>query len=171
LLAWGVAHEYLIPLAPTIPDWHTKGEARAFEDAYYGRLGQADRTPYALTKRGLTRRRRGDAPREFNHTLVDLAPELAKDLDAYLASCLDPFDDQTPQFIKKVKITAQNIRSHMDQLAGYAAYEYGLPAELLTLQDLCDPTLLRQFVPWFLKRRGRSTGGLRTFLTITRTIA
>jgi hypothetical protein len=171
LLNIGVADGSLQPLPPSIADWRTKGQARAFEDAYYGRLGNADRSAYALTKRGLIRRRRGQPMAAPGPSLSDLAPDLARDLEAYLASCLDPLDPRTPREVKKRPVTANHVRLTMDELAGYAVHSYGLPAELITLADLCEPTLLRSFVLWWLKRRTRSTGGVRLFLNITRTIA
>jgi hypothetical protein len=171
LLMLAVARNWLPPLAPTIPDWRTKGEARAFEDAYYDRLGNADRTPYGLTKRGRVPRRRGQPVGPACPSLTNLAPELGKDLEDYFRSCTDPFDNRTPQKIKKVGITVDKVQEKIDSLAGFAVHEYGLPAELLTLRDICDPALLRRFIPWWLKRRGRSTAGLRAFLSVTRTIA
>jgi hypothetical protein len=171
LFDWGVAHDWLLPLAQTLPDWRTKGESKTFEEAYYGRMGAADRTPYGPTKRGRVPRRRGQPIGPALPTLTDFAPELGKDLEEYFASCADPFDGRTPQKIKKVGITVHKVREKLDALAGYAVHEYGLPAELLTLRDVCDPALLRSFIPWWLKRRGRSTGGLRVFLSVTRTIA
>jgi hypothetical protein len=138
LLTLAVDRGWLPPLAPPLADWRTKGEARAFEDAYYGRLGGADRSFYALTKCGRPRRHRGQPPGPAHPTLTDVAPALGKDLEDYFRSCTDPFDARTPQKIKKVDISVRGDRERIDALAGYAVYECGLPAELLTLRDVCD---------------------------------
>ena len=60
LLEIAVARGWLPPLTAPLKDWRTKGNSRTFEQTYYHRLGGADRTAYALGKRGLTRRTRGE---------------------------------------------------------------------------------------------------------------
>ena len=60
LLEIAVARGWLPPLAAPLKDWRTKGDSRTFEKTYYHRLGGADRTPYALGKRDLPRRKRGE---------------------------------------------------------------------------------------------------------------
>jgi hypothetical protein len=172
LLEIGVARGWLPPLAAPLKDWRTKGNSRTFEKTYYHRLGGADRTPYALGKQGLTRRTRGEpVPEQSPPGFSELAPQLHAELEAYLSSCLDQFDQRTPHFIKKRPVTCNAVRNVVERLAGYAVYELELPAELLDLRELCRPTLLQAFIPWWLRRRKRSTGGLRVFLRTMRTIA
>jgi hypothetical protein len=172
LLEIAVTRGWLPPLAAPLKNWRTKGDSRTFEKTYYHRLGGADRTPYALGKRDMTRRTRGEPVPEMSPpTFSELAPQLSAELEAYLSSCLDPFDPRTPHFVKKRPITCEAVRRTVTQLAGFAAYELALPAELLDLRELCQPTVLRVFIPWWLRRRKRSTGGLRIFLRTMRTIA
>jgi hypothetical protein len=161
------------PLAAPLKDRRTKGPSRNFEQTYYHRrLGGADRAPYALGKRDVPRRKRGEAaPEQSPPGLSELAPQFSTELDAYLSSCVDFFDARRPYFVKKRPITCEAVRRTVSPLAGIAMYELALPAELLDLRDLYQPTVLRAFIPWWLRRRKRSTGGLRVYLRTMRTIA
>src|SRR5215475_3909220 len=139
LLEIAVTRGWLPPLSVPLKDWRTKGDSRTFEQTYYHRLGGADRTPYALGKRDEIRRKRGEAaPEQSPPGFSDLAPQLHAELEAYLSSCLDPFDAHTPHYIKKRPITCEAVRRTVAQLAGFAVYELDLPAELLDLRELCQ---------------------------------
>jgi integrase len=48
------------------------------------------------------------------------------------------------------------------RIAGFAVHYQHLPAELLTLRDLCDPALVHAFVTWWVEERcGKLTASLR----------
>jgi len=57
-------------------------------------------------------------------------------------------------------------------MAGFAVHVQHLPAELLTLRDLCDPALVHAFIQWWVEERRRKlTPGLRNIIVHLEVIA
>ena len=58
------------------------------------------------------------------------------------------------------------------RMAGFAVHYQHLPAELLTLRDLCDPALVHEFIQWWVEERRRKlTPGLRNMVVNLEVIA
>jgi hypothetical protein len=104
-------------------------------------------------------------------TFEMLAPQLAKELDAYLVWCTPKIARDRPQQIYKTPRTQHRTRGHVARVAGFAVRQGHDPATL-TLKTLCDAALLEEMAWWWIQERvGRNTCGLTMMIEEMKTIA
>jgi hypothetical protein len=150
LLHAAVERHVLPPTFSALHPW--RGHDRR---ATHGRFRRGVYPPGALTR----------------YALIPLPPTLHQELEAYLTWCQNPVARDRSWKIRKRPVTADIRRGEIARIAGYAVHVEELPAELLTLRDLCDPSILGRFADWFLQRRQKSTDGLRDYISAMHTIA
>jgi hypothetical protein len=105
------------------------------------------------------------------HPLAEKAPQVSKDLEAYLAWCQGKprvpgrGKRHLPQRIKKNARSCACTREIVSAVAGYAVNILGQNAATLTLESLTDPEFLESFAHWMIhERRGAYTVRVRTGL-------
>ncbi|MDQ3829705.1 MAG: hypothetical protein M3361_10450 [Candidatus Tectomicrobia bacterium] len=105
------------------------------------------------------------------HPLAEKAPQVSKDLEAYLAWCQGKprvpgrGKRHLPQRIKKNATSCQSTREFVSAVAGYAVHILGQEASALTLASLTDAEFLETFAHWIIhERRGKYTVRIRTGL-------
>jgi integrase len=104
--------------------------------------------------------------------LIDWPIDLAHETYNYVAWCQKPLARGRPARIQKVDSTAGNVYTTVGQVAGYAVQQRGISREALSLAALCEPTLLEDFVWWWIgERRQLSTETILSKLGMMHTIA
>jgi integrase len=96
---------------------------------------------------------------------------LLDEIKAYLDWCEAPIARNRPRAVMKRPITSAIIRGHLLRIAGFAVHHAHVPADTLTLIDLCQLDLLEAFANWWLGRRGKMTLTLQRMITAPETIA
>ena len=102
--------------------------------------------------------------------LRDWPLELAHDTAMYLLWCRDALDG-APYRIQKGQAGAYHAEMTVGQIAGYVVDVRGEDKERLTLAQLCDPSLLKDFTRWWVARRERWTDTIFNKLGVMKTIA
>jgi hypothetical protein len=109
--------------------------------------------------------------RPVRPTLAELAPQLAQEIDTYLAWCTPKIARDRPQHLYKTPSTQHRTRHHVACVAGYAV-QHGHDPGRLTMRILADVKMLEEFAWWWIEeRRGRNTQGLTMILEEMKTIA
>jgi hypothetical protein len=97
---------------------------------------------------------------------------LAQEIQSYLQWCQRVVQPGRPHSVKKRANTCQGVSEGLTRMAGFAVHVQHLPAELLTLRDLCDPALVHAFIQWWVEeRRCKLTPGLRNMVVNLEVIA
>jgi integrase len=87
---------------------------------------------------------------------------LEQEIQMYLEWCRRVVQPGRPHSVKKRASSCKMVYQALVRMAGFAVHYQHLPAELLTLRDLCDPALVHAFVTWWVEeRRGQLTASLR----------
>jgi hypothetical protein len=87
---------------------------------------------------------------------------LEQEIQSYLQWCQRVVQPGRPHSVKKRATTCKGVYEGLTRMAGFAVHYQHLPAELLTLRDLCDPALVHAFVTWWVVERcGKLTASLR----------
>jgi hypothetical protein len=152
LLHAGVSRGWLASPPSPLHEWRSHGKSHLT----HGRYRRGIYPPGAQTR----------------FILKPLPDMLSQELESYLAWCQAPDHQAKGRSwkIRKRVVTADNTRQRVGRIAGYAVNIEQLPAELLTLRDLCDPAFLKRFADWWLERRQKSTEGIRDYLKVMHTI-
>jgi hypothetical protein len=78
---------------------------------------------------------------------------LTQEIHAYLQWCRRVVQTGRPHAVKKRSTSCTMVYEALARMAGVAVHFQHLPAELLTLRDLCDPALMHAFVTWWVEER------------------
>jgi hypothetical protein len=113
-------------------------------------VARADYTPYGLT----------------TAWPFDLAYETAM----YIQWCTPEVARGRPAKIRKGASSIALVEQVIGQVAAYAVNLRGMEKATLTLEALCQPSVLEEFAWWWIKRRGVSTSALFRKLEIMKTI-
>jgi integrase len=147
----GIAQGWLDPLAQPLKHWRD--------------------CPQTIECRGNRVPRHENAARLI-YRLYPVPVALAEEIESYLQWSQRPVQPGRPHTIKKRPTTCEDIKGSLLRMAGFAVHYQDLPAELLTLKDLCEPSLAHAFITWWIdERRGKVTYGLVQSIVPLETIA
>ncbi len=115
---------------------------------------------------------RHELPPKLIYRLKPMPEPLEQEIQAYLRWCQQVVQPGRPHSVKKRANSCQTVYDALARIAGFAVRFQHLPAELLTLRDLCDPALVHAYITWWVEeRRGQLTSGLRNMVIYLETIA
>jgi hypothetical protein len=100
-------------------------------------------------------------PPKLIDRLKPMPESLEQEIQAYLQWCRRVVQPGRPHAVKKRATSCKMVYEALARMAGFAVRFQHLPAELLTLRDLCDPALVHIFIQWWGgERRRKLTPGL-----------
>jgi integrase len=115
---------------------------------------------------------RHELPPKLIYRLREMPAGLEQEIQSYLQWCQRIVQPGRPHSVKKRATTCQAVYEALRRMAGFAVRFQHLPAELLTLRDLCDPVLVHGFIQWWVEERRRTlTPGLRNMIVNLEVIA
>jgi integrase len=115
---------------------------------------------------------RHELPPKLIYRLHEMPASLEQEIQSYLQWCQRVVQPGRPHSVKKRATTCHGVYASLTRMAGFAVHFQHLPAELLTLRDLCDPTLVHEFIQWWVEERRRKlTPGLRNMVVNLEVIA
>jgi integrase len=115
---------------------------------------------------------RHELPPKLIYRLQEMPASLEQEIQSYLQWCQRVVQPGRPHSVKKRATTCHVVSEGLTRMAGFAVHFQHLPAELLTLRDLCDPALVHEFIQWWVeKRRRKLTPGLRNMVVNLEVIA
>jgi integrase len=115
---------------------------------------------------------RHELPPKLVYRLREMPAGLEQEIQRYLQWCQRVVQPGRSHAVKKRATTCHGVSEGLRRMAGFAVHVQHLPAELLTLRDLCDPTLVHEFIQWWVEvRRHKLTPGLRNMVVNLEVIA
>ena len=115
---------------------------------------------------------RHELPPKLIYRLQEMPASLEQEIQSYLQWCQRVVQPGRPHSVKKRATTCHGVYESLTRMAGFAVHYQHLPAELLTLRDLCDPALVHEFIQWWVEERRRKlTPGLRNMVVNLEVIA
>jgi integrase len=115
---------------------------------------------------------RHELPPKLIYRLQEMPASLEQGIQTYLQWCQRVVQPGRPHSVKKRATTCHGVSEGLTRMAGFAVHVQHLPAELLTLRDLCDPALVHAFIQWWVEERRRKlTPGLRNIIVHLEVIA
>jgi hypothetical protein len=115
---------------------------------------------------------RHELPPKLIYRLQAMPASLEQEIQSYLQWCQRVVQPGRPHAVKKRATTCKGVYEGLTRMAGFAVHDQHLPAELLTLRDLCDPALVHAFMQWWVEERRRKlTPGLRNMVVHLEVIA
>jgi hypothetical protein len=105
---------------------------------------------------------RHELPPKLLYRLKPMPENLEQEIQQYLQWCRRVVQPGRPHAVKKRASSCKMVYEALVRMAGFAVHIQHLPAELLTLRDLCDPALVHAVVTWWVEVRcGKLTASLR----------
>jgi hypothetical protein len=115
---------------------------------------------------------RHELPPKLIYRLHEMPASLEQEIQRYLQWCQRVVQPGRPHSVKKRATTCHGVSESLARMAGFAVHYQHLPAELLTLRDLCDPALVHEFIQWWVEERRRKlTPGLHNMVVHLEVIA
>jgi hypothetical protein len=108
---------------------------------------------------------RHELPPKLIYRLQEMPASLELEIQDYLQWCQRVVQPGRSHSVKKRATTCHGVNESLTRMARFAVHFQHLPAELLTLRDLCDPALVHAFIQWWVEERRRKlTPGLRNMV-------
>jgi hypothetical protein len=115
---------------------------------------------------------RHELPPKLIYRLQEMPTGLEQEIQNYLQWCQRVVQPGRSHSVKKRATTCHGVYESLARMAGFAVHYQHLPADLLTLRDLCDPALVHEFIEWWVEERRRKlTPGLRHMVVNLEVIA
>ncbi len=115
---------------------------------------------------------RHELPPKLIYRLQEMPASPEQEIQTYLQWCQRVVQPGRPHSVKKRATTCHGVSEGLTRMAGFVVHFQHLPAELLTLRDLCDPALVHEFIQWWVEERRRKlTPGLRNMVVNLEVIA